>query len=159
MRRVPAGWSVRASGLVMFLIVLQGLVWLYTLNRPSAADRQAGDRIVNMIRDTKGDILTERRIMFSLLAGRQPQIEACTLYFAHQIGRDGTPDAAKGTCWDPAELLRAIREHRFPLIVFAGEFFPDEVVQAIKKNYRKLDAESAVMNNWHGSNTYVFAVP
>lgn len=59
----------------------------------------------------------------------------------------------------PAELIRAIQQKRFPLMVLGVEFFPSEVLQAISLHYRQLDKQRVRVGNWHGENQYFLMVP
>jgi hypothetical protein len=165
-------WSAGAACGAMLILTLQGVLWwLQPIERPSRADREAGDKIMDLIRGTKGDILTERRVTFAMLAGRRPQADLCTLRFAYQIGRSGDPTHPVKTgqvCWDPAELVKALNEKRFAMIVFAGEYFPPEALTAIMINYRMLKdpknhPEQITMGNWHRTmdrdNKYFIMVP
>jgi len=170
-RIVPDASPETWRSIFMFTIALQALIWwLDPLPRPTAADREAGDRIMDLVRRTQGDILTERRIMFSLLAGREPPIDACMLSFVYGLGREKPPGTDAATewkvkpgarpLWDPAALVQAINEKRFPLIILAPPvLFPPEVVRAIEANYRLLQGERIIMGNWHGRNEYVLLAP
>jgi len=163
LRSVPSEWSAAVGSGLMLILTLQGVIWwLHPIGVPTEADRKAGDRIVNLIRSTKGDVLTERRVTFAMLAGRRPEFDACTLRFAYQIGRSDDPQAPRVTgavCWDPAELVAALNEKRFGLILVAGEFFPPEAMTAIMLHYRELKGERFTIGNWHGSNKYFVMVP
>lgn len=163
LRLAPASWSVGTSCGAMLILSLQCVIWwLYPVNRPTVEDRKAGDNIVELIRGAKGDVLTERRVTFATLAGRRPEIDACTLRFAYEIGRAGSPDGAKSPgriFWDPAELVKALDEKRFAMVILAGEFFPPEAMSSIMMNYRELKERRTTIGNWHGSNKYYVLVP
>ncbi len=171
-RLAPIHWLPGTSAGVMAVLSLQCLVWwLYPVPRPTEADRNANDRIVRLLRESPGDVLTERRAMLAMRAGKAPQVEICTLYMAYQIGREFVPAAdGKGLpawrpkpggriVWDPAELVRALNERRFSMLVFAGEFFPPEVLAAVMANYRELRGERFSLGSWHGTGRYFLLVP
>lgn len=168
LRRLPEPILPHAALTIMLSLLLQAAIWAEDVRKPVAADRQTADRILEMIRQSKGDVLTERRYMFSVLAGRQPQVDACMLYLAYSIGRGSgaerspTPVAARpgeSVFWDPAELANAVREKRYPLLLVVPELFPPEVRTAISENYRKLQDEPVRIGAWYGRNEYILAVP
>ncbi|MGB9625593.1 MAG: ArnT family glycosyltransferase, partial [Phycisphaerae bacterium] len=170
-RIVPDAPAEAWRSIFMFTIALQAFIWwLDPLLRPTTADRESGDRIMGLVRRTQGDILTERRIMFSLLAGREPPIDACMLSFVYGVGREKPPGTDAATewevkpgarpLWNPAAMVQAIKEKRFPLIILAPPvLFPPEIVRAIEANYRLLQEERIIMGNWHGRNEYVLLGP
>lgn len=177
---LPVRWTARATWVLALGLLVRGAVWTDSIRTPAAADQEAGDRILGFVRAVQGDVLTERRIMFSILAGREPQMDFCLLYFVNEADRHAAAEAAKGgrageavRRWDPAEIVRAIREKRYPLFVFAGELIPPDMQEAVVRHYRPLDDRQNVMshwrdrgamlkiimNNWHGENVYSLAVP
>ncbi len=154
LRDLPPAWRHGGPHVLMITLLLQGIGWSAPINMPTDEDRQNGDRILQRVLATKGDVLTERRIMFSILAGREPQIDMCLLVFVRER------DVKLGTrLWDPTEIIQAVMEKRYPLIVVVPELVPREIWDAISANYRALDEPAVRMGNWHGQNAYILFVP
>jgi 4-amino-4-deoxy-L-arabinose transferase-like glycosyltransferase len=164
-RSLPAHWAAGTVAEVMILLlVLQGLIfWFYPFRAPTAADVQAGDKLLALVRNCSGDPLIERRAMFSVLAGRKPQADFCLLFFLHEqdLAREeaASSHGSYRPRWEPSALVQAIREKRFPLIIMEPKVVPDEVVSAVSTNYQTLMKQPISIGTWWGANTYQIGVP
>jgi hypothetical protein len=164
-RSVPVHWPAAAvaQGLVL-LLILQALLFTFeTIRGPTSADRKAGDRILSLVRNCRGDPLIERRAMFSVLADRRPQADFCLLYFLYQQdqrrAQAAWPPGSYGGRWNPQALIQAIREKQFPLVVMEPRFIPEEAVPVIAASYRRLEEQPVSMGTWYGANSYQIGVP
>ena len=164
-RSLPSDWpAAGALQVLVLLLILQAVIfWSHTIREPTAADRQAGDRILSLVRNSQGDVLIERRAMFSVLAGRRPQADFCLLYFIYQQdlrrAQAAWPPGSYRRRWDPQALAQAIREKRYPLIVIEPKFIPKEVVSEIFANYRRPEEQPISISTWYGGNSYQLGVP
>lgn len=157
---------------VLLVLAAEGVLFAgYEVRKPTETDRQSAGRILDLVRQADGDVLTERRVMFSLLAGRQPQLDACMLFYAYYAGRGSgagadsaagrglPPQRGKTGCWDPRELIEALDQRRFPLLIVEVRHLPPEVMRAIARNYEPLLDERIAVGNWHGVNRYFVMSP
>jgi hypothetical protein len=164
-RALPPDW--RAGGalqVMVLLLILQGVIfWIEPAEGPTTEDRRASDRILDLVRQTKGDVLTERRVMFSVLAGRRPQADFCLLSFIYdqdmKRAKTASPPGTYRPRWDPLPMVQAIREKRYPLIVVEPRLIPPEVFSEIATGYQRLGDAPVSIGNWHGANSYQLAVP
>jgi hypothetical protein len=87
------------------------------------ADIAAGWQIVERVRNTEGDVMSEDA-SFSLLAGRE-QIGNPTQLLNLEMNNLLNADA----------LVEMIEAREFGLIIFRAQFYPFEILQAIARNY------------------------
>jgi 4-amino-4-deoxy-L-arabinose transferase-like glycosyltransferase len=165
LRELPPNWRQLGGVQVLLLLpILQALLfWLEPIREPREADRQAGDKVLGLVRKAGGDCLIERRAMFSVLSGQRPQADFCLLYFLYHQDLERAKDPAyMGTYrprWDSRALVQAVREKKFPLVVIEGRFIPEEVLAEINANYQKLEGQDVFLSTWYGGNTLHFGVP
>jgi hypothetical protein len=168
--RALVGRGVKSRGLAacgwLALLAVQGLVfYVEPIRAPSSQDREANEALLSRIRGVAGPVLTERRIMLSVLTDRQPQADSCTLFFVYaqrmQIWPNGGLQVAadRPMVWDPTELVQAARDRKYPLIILdEWTCIPSEVLAAVFDGYKRLRTELTI-GNWHGQNRYFLLVP
>jgi hypothetical protein len=103
-------------------------------HRPTAADYEAGARIMAHVRAVEGPILSEEAA-FSLLAGKPVVTNPTQLY--NLYARDDV---------DLESLLLSIYRHDFDLIILRAQFYPEPVLGAIWFSYEPV--ESVCMNGF-----------
>ena len=100
----------------------------------TAADIEAGWRIVDLVRATEKPVLSEDAA-FNLLAGKQVITNPTQLL-----------NLANGGHFDSAALIAMIQGQEFGLVIFRAQFYPIDVLQAIARNYEQ--TESVTMNGF-----------
>ncbi|MCC6612037.1 MAG: hypothetical protein IT320_01090 [Anaerolineae bacterium] len=91
------------------------------------ADVDAGWRIVEEVRNAQGEVMSEDA-GFSLMAGRQPVGNPTQLL-----------NLWMNDLLDSSALIDMIDERAFGLIIFRGQLYPVEVLQAIAANYERYE--------------------
>lgn len=94
----------------------------------TAEDTAAGERIVALVRDTDGPVLSEDA-GFSILAGKDVIANPTQLYNLSDSG------LFRGDA-----LIKMIEDRDFGLIIFRAQFYPIPVLQAIARKYDQVDA-------------------
>ena len=74
---------------------------------PTAAMRQAGDRLIARLAAVEGDVLIPQHPFYALLAGKMPSVQISALWHARHRGRDPLP----------ADLADRLQSHAYALIV------------------------------------------
>ena len=153
-----------ARMLAMFFLAGQGIFFLLTpINEPTAADRQAGDKILELARSVPGDIMVERRAIFSVLTGRRPVADFCTLsylYYADVLNaRKAQSPGSYRPVWDLRELEEAIARKNYSFIMVEPVFIPPPLMSAITESYTRIDGEPIRMNTCMGQNFYQIGLP
>ncbi|MBZ0301473.1 MAG: hypothetical protein K8J31_17120 [Anaerolineae bacterium] len=92
------------------------------------ADVEAGDRIVELIREADGPVLSEEA-GFNLLAGKDVVTNPTQLL-----------NLANNGLFEGAALLNMIETRAFELIVLRAQFYPVPILQAIGRRYRQSEA-------------------
>lgn len=105
----PAGWTVG---------------YAVTGHLPSQDDYDSGWEIVDAIKQTDGQLLSEDA-GFNLRSGREVIANAIQLKNLWENG-----------LFDPTELINAIRSHSFALVIIRAGLFPPPVMLAIHANYQ-----------------------
>ncbi len=98
------------------------------------ADIDAGWRIVQMVRETEGAVLSEEAA-FTLLAGRDVVTNPTQLLNLWRRGR-----------YDGSGLIQMIEDRAFGLIILRAQFYPVPVLQAIDRHY--MQVETVQMNGF-----------
>ncbi|MCL4252061.1 MAG: phospholipid carrier-dependent glycosyltransferase [Anaerolineae bacterium] len=91
------------------------------------ADIDAGWRIVDQVRSADGEVMSEDA-GFSLMAGRQPVGNPTQLLNLWMNG-----------LLDSSALIDMINAREFGLIIFRGQLYPVDVLQAIAANYERYE--------------------
>lgn len=100
----------------------------WTLGRePTAADRAAGETLVEYARRWPGPVLYEEA-GFALAAGKAALGNATHLRNLYAAGR-----------WRPDALVADLAAHRFEYVVLNAQLYPDPVLQAIGRYYYLYD--------------------
>ncbi len=94
---------------------------------PTAADYEAGERIMAYVRGAEGPVLSEEAA-FSLLADRPVITNPTQLYNLYNKG-----------ALDAEALLLDIYQHEFALIILRAQFYPEPVLGAIWYSYELVD--------------------
>jgi 4-amino-4-deoxy-L-arabinose transferase-like glycosyltransferase len=98
------------------------------------ADIYAGWQIVELVRNAEGYAMTEDA-SFSLLAGREAIGNPTQLL-----------NLASSGLFDSSELIALIEQHAFGIIIFRGQLYPPDVLQAIAEYYAP--SETIAMNGF-----------
>ena len=86
-------------------------------------DRIAGDRIVGLIAETEGPVLSEEA-GFTMAAGREVVTNPTQLRNLHLAG-----------FFDGEQLIEMIEEQTFALVILRAQFYPPPVLAAIHRRY------------------------
>jgi hypothetical protein len=98
------------------------------------ADVEAGWRIVEIVRNAEGYAMTEDA-SFSLLAGREAIGNPTQLL-----------NLASNGLFDSSALIALIKQQAFGVIIFRGQLYPPDVLQAIAEQYAP--SETIAMNGF-----------
>jgi hypothetical protein len=90
---------------------------------PSLDDAHNGYLLAAEIRHTQGLVLSEDP-SFAVVAGQPLVANATHLRNLYQAG-----------LWDPAPLVRDLREHRYAIVILDAELYPEPVLTAIGQSY------------------------
>ncbi len=123
--------SVGALGLLAFL-QMSRLLYVPTPQIPTARDRQAGARLVELIHATPGEILLPYHGFLPTLAGKATSAQAMAVFDIVRVG-----DQQGGKLIE--KFRQAVRTGRFEMIIV--DHLPGLVVfeEALKTNYHKTD--------------------
>jgi hypothetical protein len=96
-------------------------------HQPTEADAQAGDRIVSIIRSSHKVALTEEAL-FAIRAD-QPVVSNPTQLL----------NLWNNNALDPTDMIAAIDQQQFGIIVFRAQFYPPPMLQAVGARYQPID--------------------
>ncbi len=109
----------------------------YLGRAPSMADRQAADRLADVIRSTPGPVLSEDP-SFAVAAGKGVVANATHLRNLYQAG-----------LWDPTALVNDVRARRYDVVVLNAELYPEPVLAAIGRSYFLVDTVRINGSTYH----------
>lgn len=144
---VAPGWRPVLKGALICALAAQlAFFWNYKPRKPSEADLFNSRKVAKYVGSARGEVLTERRPSFAVLAGKEVLYDAVLTHFLYFK-----------KYWDPRPLVGKVERGEFSLILIMGLFVPPELKAAAESNYMEID--QATLGTWYGTMNYRILLP